>query len=106
MNSCKRLCIGEFRKLLADEAAAGHGPGDVQAVAPEDLSAEACLANSIEAGDWLAVFVECLELLVDRGSAFGCGEVGLGRAEQCPPRVIKGLEIAEALSLLVSAIVF
>ena len=85
---------GTRGELLADEAAAGHGPGDVQAVAPQDLASETGLADGVEARDWLAVFVECLELLVDGGSAFGCGETGLGRAEQCPLRIVEGLEIA------------
>ena len=78
-------------ELFADEAAAGHGPRDVQAVAPQDLASEARLADGVQAGDRLAVFVECLKLLVDRGSAFRRREVSLCRAEQRPLSIVERL---------------
>ena len=81
-------------QLPAGEATAGHRPGDVQAVAPEDLSAESGLSHGVEAGDRTPGLVESLELLVDGGSALGGGEVSLCRAEQRPLSVVQGRPVA------------
>ncbi len=74
----------DTRELPASKAAAGHGPCDVQAVAPEDLSTETGLADGVQARDWLAGVIECLKLLVDGGSALGRREVRLCGTEQRP----------------------
>ena len=69
---------------MSDKPAAGDGPGDVEAVPPEDLAAQAVLADGVEAFDRLVVTVKHAKLPIDRGTAFGRGEVSLDRSKQDP----------------------
>ena len=63
------------------EASAGECPGDMEAVAPEDLTAEADLADRIQTGNRLTLVVDDLAIFCNRGSTFGRCEVGPGGTE-------------------------
>jgi hypothetical protein len=78
------------------EPAARDRPGDVQAVAPEDLPAQTGLADGVQARDRAVALVEDFKTFVDRGAAFGGGEPRLGRAEQYPPRAFERLAVVGA----------
>lgn len=74
-------------ELLSGEATARHRPGDVQTVAPQNLTTQTGLPNGIKPFDWRAVFVERLKLRVDGSAALSGCEAGSGRAEQRPASV-------------------
>ena len=63
----------------------------MEAVAPEDESADADEADGVEAGDGTVLLVENLQLFVDGRSSGRRGEIGLRRAEQDPPVSLKRL---------------
>jgi hypothetical protein len=81
--------------LLTCEAAAGDGPRDVQAVAPQNHASQSVLAYRVQSWYRLAAFVQHPHLEIDGRAPLGRGEVGLQGPQQHPTiaveRVVQSL---------------
>ena len=69
---------------FSHQTAAGEGPADVQAVSPNDLSAQPVLAHGKQSGDRRSGCIEHAEELINYHTAFGGRELGAARAKQLP----------------------